>query len=193
MRKYLTIVLIGLVSLSFCCPSCAPPPKEVSTAAKIDTPTTISDRENFFQAGRFYFAGQPDEETFRWLAAEGVEAVINLRTDKEMETHTKDKFDEVALLKELGMAYLHFPMGGKVGYSPHVVDTLAQVLIEHEGNVLIHCRSAGRVSYLWIAYLVKYQGLTIDEAVDIGKRITFRFPLEDLLGYPVTMQRKKEI
>jgi len=91
------------------------------------------------------------------------------------------------------MAYLYFPMGGKAGYSSQVVDTLAQSLKEHGGKVLIHCLSAGRVSYLWIAYLVKYQDLTIDEAVDIGKRIKFRFPLEDLLGYPVTMQRKKEI
>ena len=193
MRKHLTVVLISLVSLSFCCPSCAPPPKEVSTAAAIDTPTAVQGKKNFFQAGRFYFAGQPDEETLQWLASEGVEVVINLRTDKEMETHTEEKFDEVALLKELGMAYLHFPIGGKAGYSPQVVDTLAQVLKEHEGKILIHCLGAGRVSYLWIAYLVRYQGLSIDQAVDIGKKIKFRFPLEDLLGYPVSIQKKKEI
>jgi uncharacterized protein (TIGR01244 family) len=172
--------------------SCAPSENAGPQRAGIEMPDTVPGRKDLYQAGRFYFGGQPDEELLHWMAKDGVEVVINLRTDKEMDTHTKEKFDEVALVGELGMTYLQLPMGGTTGYTPATVDTFAQVLGEHDGKILIHCRSAGRVSYLWVAYLIRHRGFSVDEAIAIGKKIKFRFYLEDLLGYPLTMRRRYE-
>jgi len=160
------------------------------STASIDTPVTIEGKKNFFRAGQFFFSGQPNEETFRWLQNEGVTVVFNLRTDKEMETLTENKFDEIALLQELGIDYVHIPMGGSDGYSPQAVDSLGRTLARYSGKALIHCASAGRVSYLWTAYLVNYRGLTIDEAIEMGKKIKLYLPpLEELLGFPLTVQR----
>jgi protein tyrosine phosphatase (PTP) superfamily phosphohydrolase (DUF442 family) len=108
-----------------------------------------------------------------------------------MEKYTEEEFDEQKLVEELGMTYLHFPMGGKAGYTPQVVDTLALTLEEHTGKALIHCLSAGRVGYLWVAYLVNHRGMTIDDAIYLGRHIKFSSALEKLLGYEVSIRRKE--
>ena len=166
-------------------------PESFLKDAKIETPEPVKDKEDFFAAGAFYFAGQPDEGTFKWLASEGVSVVINLRTDEEMEKQ-KETFDEPALVKKLGMNYVHIPLGGEAKYYPEATGKLAQTLATHKGKALIHCRSAGRVSYLWIAYLVKYRDYTLDDAAAVGKKIKFYLPLEDLLGTPISLQIKKD-
>ena len=189
MRKFLLAICFSLIFFIFSL-SCVPTPHETPQIEKFETPTAFMDKENFFQAGRFYFSGQPDEETFRWLKEEGVKVVINLRTDEEMETLTKEKFDQPALLEELEMKYVHIPVGGKAGYTPQPVDEVARIVEEHEDKILIHCKSAGRVSHLWVAYLISYQHYTIEEAMDYGRRMKFYLPLEGLLGYPLKIEKK---
>lgn len=192
MKNHLAFVFICIVILAFCDQSCTSTTKTTSQVFGVDTPVVVQNRKDLFQAGRFYFGGQPDEETFRWLAGEGVTLVINIRTNEEMEKHNKEKYNETDLLKELGINYMNFPLGGKAGYAAQVVDTLSLTLNQHQDKAIIHCKSGGRVSYLWAAYLVKHKGLEIDDAVDICKRMKFSFALEDLLGYPVTIRKKDQ-
>lgn len=191
MRKLMLILVFSIsciiVSLNL---SCTPATQEISVAEKFETPTAIMNKENFFQAGRFYFSGQPDEEAFRWLADEGIKVVINLRTAEEMETLTEEEFDQPALLEELGMKYFHIPVGGKVGYTPQPVEEVAQIIEEHREKILIHCKSAGRVAHLWVAYLINYQQYTIEEAIDYARNMKFYLPLEGLLGYPLKIEKK---
>jgi uncharacterized protein (TIGR01244 family) len=189
MRKTIFIFILAILFLfNF---AFSEEPEPFLEIAKIETPEPVKDKKDFFAAGVFYFAGQPDEDTFKWLASEGVSVVINLRTDEEMEK-LKETLDEPALLKKLGMNYVHIPLGGKAKYYPEATDKLAQTLANHKGKALIHCRSAGRVSHLWIAYLVKYRDYTLDDAAAVGKKIKFSLPLEGLLGTPISLQIKKE-
>ncbi len=76
-----------------------------------------------------------------------------------MEKHNKEKFDEPALVEKLGMEYISIPVGG----------------------------SAGRASCLWVAYVIKYRGMSVGDAMTVGERINFRFLLEDLLGYSLSI------
>ncbi len=184
---FCTSCIIFLISTS-----CAPSTQEISVAEKFETPTAIMGKENFFQAGRFYFSGQPDEETFRWLAEKGIKVVINLRTDEEMKTLAEEEFDQPALLEELGMKYFHIPVGGKVGYTPQPVEEVAEIIEEHKEKILIHCKSAGRVAHLWVAYLINYQHYTIEEAIDYARNMKFYLPLEGLLGYPLKIEKKSD-
>ena len=153
--------------------------------AKIDTPVILPQNDNFFQAGRFYFGAQPDDSTFQWFADQGVRIVFNLRTDNEMGTLS---FDQDSLLKSMAIKYIHIPISGKSGFCPASVDTLAKYLKDQQGNALIHCARGGRVTLLWMAYLVNHRGLSLNDAIKIGKKIHFKFPLEDLLGKKVTMK-----
>jgi protein tyrosine phosphatase (PTP) superfamily phosphohydrolase (DUF442 family) len=57
-------------------------------------------------------------------------------------------------------------MGGSEGYDPEQVAALAKILEERggEGKTLMHCASGGRSAQLWVAYLVKNKGLTVEQA-----------------------------
>jgi uncharacterized protein (TIGR01244 family) len=155
--------------------------------AEIVTPHAVAGKKSTWEGGRFFFSGQPDSAAFHWFADQGVTLVINTRSDAEIEKHTKEKFDEPALAAKLGMEYISIPVGGSAKYRPCMVYTLAEVLRSHNGKALIHCRSGGRVSYLWVAYLIKYRGISAGEAMTIGEHINFKFLLEDLLGYSLSI------
>ena len=88
----------------------------------------------------------------------------------------------------MGIKYIHIPLSAKSGYTPASVDTLAKYLKNQDGNALIHCRRGGRVTLLWMAYLVMYRDISLDDAVMIGKAMYFKFPLEKLIGKKVSMR-----
>ena len=61
--------------------------------------------ERFASVGDdLFIGGQPTEKALRDLKAKGVTTVVNLRMPQEM---AQISFDEAALLKELGITYVH--------------------------------------------------------------------------------------
>jgi uncharacterized protein (TIGR01244 family) len=143
--------------------------------------------KDLFRDGRVYVGGQPGEKALASLAQLGVTTVVNVRTPPEMADKTQVPFDEAAEVTRLGMEYVTIPIGGKeYPYSPEAVEKLAQVLERRPGPVLLHCRSGGRVSYLWTAYLVRYGGLSLDAALARGRAMAIPpDPLEQFLGRPI--------
>ena len=128
------------------------------------------DRDDFqaviADTGRVMVAGQPSESALRELAANGVTTVVNLRTQPEMDNRNAVPFDEAALLEELGITYVHIPLGRPdTPYTPAAVDQFAKVMEEADGEVLLHCTVAWRASHLWAAYLVKHKGYSLEDAI----------------------------
>src|SRR6476620_4584812 len=92
----------------------------------VPTPVVLDPKgqfqEKFAKVGDDVFiSGQPTEQAFRDLAAQGVKTVVNLRTPPEMATRVP--FDEKALVESLGMKYVYLPMRGNVEY-PYSPDDL---------------------------------------------------------------------
>jgi uncharacterized protein (TIGR01244 family) len=143
--------------------------------------------KDLFQDGRVYVGGQPGQKSLASLAALGVTTVVNVRTPREMADKTQVPFDEAAEVARLGMEYVNIPLGGPdYPYSPQAVEELARVLERRPGPILLHCRSGGRVSYLWTAYLVRYGGLSLDAALARGRAMAIPpDPLEQFLGRPI--------
>ena len=156
-------------------------------AAPIDSVYKVEGKKDLFRSTNYYFGGQPTLEILRWLKSEGVTLVVNLRSGKENKDFAETAFNEENVVRELGMAYVSIPLGEKSSYRPQAVDTLALVLNAHEGKAFIHCLSAGRVSYMWVAYLVRHRGYSLGDAVAIGKRIKYPTTLEDLLGAKISV------
>ena len=156
---------------------------------KVEPPVLIDKTEFLYAAGDFFLAGQPEKETFDSLYSAGLKMVINIRTVEEMETHTVQAYDESEYVKAIGLDYVHVPVGGSAGFTPEAVAAINDAIKKARGKVLIHCRSAGRATLAWMAWLIRYDGYTIDQAVELGKKAQFSFPLEDLLGYGVTMKK----
>jgi thiosulfate/3-mercaptopyruvate sulfurtransferase len=136
---------------------------EWSSHPELDVATGDDDYVQVFADGDLLICAQPTEELLRELADDGVKLVINCRTAREM---TTAGFGEAALVKRLGMKYAEIPMGGSEGYDPEQVAALAKILEERggEGKTLMHCASGGRSAQLWVAYLVKNKGLTVEQA-----------------------------
>jgi uncharacterized protein (TIGR01244 family) len=135
-------------------------------------------------------AGQPTEAALRKLAAEGVTTVISVRTPPEHANRQAVPFDEPALAQSLGMTWINVPARGDslFPYSPASVDALAKALDGATGKVLLHCTIGYRASHLYTAYLVKYRGLSLEEATKHGRAINFgQMPLEGFLGAPLTI------
>ena len=116
-------------------------------------------------AGGIMTGGQPSEADLKVLAAEGFDAIINLRAEGEF-----SEFDEQALVMGLGMDYISIPMPGPdyLGDS----STLAQ--LEHAlsmGNdkVMIHCGSGNRAGALIALHAYFIKGLDPQAAFDLGK------------------------
>ena len=142
--------------------------------------------------GSVYVAGQPTEQALRELAAQGVTTIITLRTQQEMDNRKAVPFDEAALAKELGLTYVHVPLGGPdTPYTPEAVDKVAAAIDSAKGKVLLHCTVGWRASHMWAAYLVKDKKMSYADAVMAGEAINLNgykpanaksTPLEDLLG-----------
>lgn len=139
-----------------------------------------------------FIAGQPTEKALRDLKAKGVTTVINLRMPEEM---AQIGFDEAALLKELGMTYVHIPMRGtpQNPYGPKQLDQFAEALSSAPGKVLLHCTVAWRASHIWAAYLIRDRGVPVSTALAQTRSINLRDdqpfggqqPIEGFLGRPV--------
>jgi len=111
-----------------------------------------------------FIGGQPTEKALRELKAKGVTTVVNLRMPEEM---ARVGFDEAALVKELGITYVHIPMRGTADhpYGPRELDAFAAAMAAAEGKVLLHCTIAWRASHLWAAYLIRERKVPVAEAL----------------------------
>jgi protein tyrosine phosphatase (PTP) superfamily phosphohydrolase (DUF442 family) len=181
-----TVVLAGL-SLAACAtaPTTAGPPA-APLPQKIEGVEGL--HENTYRDGRVIIAGQPSETALAKLRDLGVTAVVNVRTPAEIENRERVPFDEAAVLEGLGVEYVTIPLGGSDHpYTPAAVDAFAAVLDRTEGDVFLHCGIAGRAAFLWVAYLIREEGVAVDEAWARGRAIAIGpDPLEGLLGRPLT-------
>jgi uncharacterized protein (TIGR01244 family) len=137
-----------------------------------------------------FIGGQPTERALRELRAKGVTTVVNLRMPEEM---AQVKFDEAALVKELGMKYVQIPMRGSPEnpYGPKQLDTFAATLASADGKVLLHCTIAWRASHLWAAYLIRDRKMPVETVLSQTRSINLmddmrmgdgKQPLEGFLG-----------
>jgi len=166
------------------------PPPRFDSLTGVDTryePLEVTDVEGvarrLFLDGRVYVGGQPSRGALIELADLGVTAVVNLRTPREMDDPETMTFDEGAVADSLGMVYMTLPVGGSDHpYRPSVLSGLDEVLGDHPGRVFLHCRSGGRASYVWAAYLIRHRGWSVDEGLRRGMAIGIsEHPLQGLL------------
>jgi uncharacterized protein (TIGR01244 family) len=139
-----------------------------------------------------FIGGQPTERALREMKARGVTTVVNLRTPEEMRSAVK--FDEPALVAQLGMKYVYLPVRGNTEfpYAPETVTKFADALQNANGKVLLHCTIGWRASHLWAAYLIRERDIPVDDALANARAINLmdthrvsangKQPVEEFLG-----------
>ena len=85
-------------------------------------------------------AGQPDAEALRVFRDSGYAAVIDLRGESE-----NRGLDEKAVVEDLGMNYVAFPLVGRSEINFDNAGRLRELIDGQDGPVLIHCGSGNRV------------------------------------------------
>jgi protein tyrosine phosphatase (PTP) superfamily phosphohydrolase (DUF442 family) len=165
---FILLILVMPAPLGWCDGGAAGP----TTSAP---PLKIEDVEgvaqgNLYLDGRVYIAGQPSEEAFAELARRGVTV-------------------EESVVRELGMDYVSIPLGGDDHpYEPAAVERLAEALAADEGNVVIHCLYGIRAVYLWLAYLIQNEGLSLEQAMARGEAMMLKpHPVGRLLDRPTQL------
>ena len=153
---------------------------------KTDSVEIIKEFKGSFKYQDYYLSAQPSLEALRWYKSQGTSAIINLRTKKENQDFAAYAFNEENMAKELGLEYHSLPIGGSKDYTPENLEAFAKLL---EGNkkLLIHCRSAGRVTNIFMAYLIKHKGYSANEAAKVGRSLKFSLPLEKMLGTEISL------
>jgi uncharacterized protein (TIGR01244 family) len=186
----LTVIVAGSVSAGGA-PSFPAAPLGVQREAR---PDTVADWSGFnarlWRDGRVFIGGQPDSTALTGAGQRGVTCVVNLRTPTEMADRKRVPFDEAALAASLGLEYVSLPMGdAQHPYTSAAIDSLASVLSRHEGPVLLHCTVGGRAAHVWVAYLVRHQGWSFEEALARGEQIAIsKSPFSGLLDREYRVQ-----
>ena len=164
--RYLSV---GALSVSITLPASAQSIVGKGKTGPVPNPVSL-DTTGLFQAkfvsvgDDMFIGGQPTEKALRELKAKGVTTVVNLRMPEEM---ARVGFDEAALVKELGIKYVHIPMRGTADhpYGPKELDAFAAAMASADGKVLLHCTIAWRASHLWAAYLIRERTVPVAEAL----------------------------
>jgi uncharacterized protein (TIGR01244 family) len=190
-------VAASVVALSVCVPAFGQNILGKDKTGPVPDPVSLNTagmfQDKFVSVGDdMFIGGQPTEKALRELRARGVTTVVNLRMPEEM---ARVGFDEAALVKELGMKYVHIPMRGTAQnpYGPKQLDAFVAALNAADGKVLLHCTVAWRASHLWAAYLIRERKVPVAAALSQTRRINLmddmrmgdQQPLEGFLGHVV--------
>ena len=152
-----------------------------------DAVEVIKDFSYLYRYQNYYLGGQPTLEALKWLKSQGVKKIVNFRTKQENNEFAASAYHEKSNAKELGFEYHSIPINGIIDYKPKKLDVFLSHINNNE-KIFIHCRTGGRVTHFFMAYLIKNEEYTVNEAVNIGKDLRFFFPLEDLLDIEISME-----
>jgi len=108
-------------------------------------------------------SGQPNASAFEIVAKSGYVAVIDMRGPSE-----NRGLDEKAVVEELGLEYIEFPLVGREAISFENAQQLDKLLTNFDGPVLLHCGSGNRVGAI-LALRHSLQGADDEHAMQYGK------------------------
>jgi protein tyrosine phosphatase (PTP) superfamily phosphohydrolase (DUF442 family) len=115
---------------------------------------------------QFCTGGQPRIEHFAKLKADGVKAVLNLRQPTE---HRAE--EEQATVETLGMKYFNIPVVYAAPTDAQADEFLRLTDDPENRPMFIHCTAAIRVGAFWTIRRVMRDGMTIDAALEDGKKV----------------------
>jgi len=108
--------------------------------------------------------GTPSRENLEQARDLGYKTIINLRTRTGVD-------EERQMVEELGMTFVHLPVHLPDGLSGETARALVEILDQHEGFFLIHCKTGERAAALMALRAACVEGKDEEEAVVVGRRL----------------------
>ena len=129
----------------------------------------LADMTNVCHYGQLWVGGQPSAEALELAARRGVELVIDLSREGELE------FDASAVCQREGLEYQAVPCFGlgedEQGIDEFALDAVLELLDEHAGRpTLMFSRSGSEAALVFALHRGSSAGLSIEEAVAEARR-----------------------
>jgi len=118
---------------------------------------------NLFRHGDVWISGYPSVEDLTWARSQGVTTIVSLMSEREIEA--RGVTNTQAYADALGLGFTQAPVGWRNPPEPETLERVNAVLDRADGDVLIHCYSAGRATSMWRAVMIE-RGWATDEEVD---------------------------
>lgn len=115
---------------------------------------------------QFCTGGQPRVEHFAKLEADGVKAVLNLRTPSE---HRAE--EEREAVRRAGLKYFNIPVVFREPTDAQVDEFLKITDDPANRPMFIHCTAAVRVGAFWMIRRVLRDGMSVEAALEEGKKV----------------------
>ena len=121
----------------------------------------------WFYDERLSSSGMPTAEQMKSVADAGVKVVINLA----LRTSQGALENEDAVVKSLGMKYIHIPVEWSDPTRQNLEDFFNAMDTHKDENVLVHCQANYRASSFIMLYRVLRLGWKKEEAIPVMERI----------------------
>jgi len=129
----------------------------------------LGNTRNVHACGKLFLAGQPMRDDIVAIKDNGVQRVITLRTNGEVD------WDEAAAIKDAGLEFVEVPFGSPDSLTDNVFDKVRKLLNDSDKtSTLLHCGSANRVGAVWLTHRVLDQRVPLETAVKEAKTIGLR-------------------
>ena len=156
-----------IVTISWMAPSSVA--EETDQAPPELAAATLGNTPNVHRFGDTWLCGQPSAAEFRMAKENGIEVVITLRQDGEID------WNEEALVEQLGLKFHQVSFRTPASLTDAILDETLELMRQaDETPTMLHCGSANRVGAIWLAHRVLHDGLDIatalDEAHEVGLR-----------------------
>jgi uncharacterized protein (TIGR01244 family) len=133
----------------------------------VPAPAELPPIRSFLQVNpEFCTGGQPRLEHFAQLKADGVKAVLNLRTPGEHRAA-----EEQAAVEKAGMKYFNIPVVYTAPTSEQADEFLRLTDDPANRPMFIHCTAAIRVGAFWMIRRALRDGMSVDAALEDAKKV----------------------
>lgn len=114
-------------------------------------------------------AGQINAATIKQLKELGIDTIINNRPDGEEPGQlTAEHAKELSEIE--GINYIFLPMANGQPLSENLIEDFRAAVQAAKGNVLAHCRSGMRSSFIWALGAIAEGEVSVDEAIDAAQQ-----------------------
>ncbi len=171
----------------------SPAPSEPAGGGSADAATaapaelldaTLGSTKNVHRCGQLYLAGQFEQADLAVLQQSGIEHVISLRADGELD------WDEPALLASSGLSFECFPLAKPEALSAELIDQVRAALrTRGDATTLFHCASANRVGAVWFAFRTLDQHVPIEQAWEEARQVGLKSPQLEIRALRYVLER----
>ncbi|TWT98772.1 YeeE/YedE thiosulfate transporter family protein [Neorhodopirellula pilleata] len=118
-----------------------------------------------------YLSSQPFPDDFRLAKCGGIQTVLNIRQEDELDWNEKE------IVQSAGLEYHNVPFTDAETLTDEVFSQTRELLNQKDNHpLLLHCKSANRVGAIWLAHRVLDNGKSLADAEAEAKTVGLKSP-----------------